>query len=194
VFTYFSFSRILISILLWLCFFSDLTHAQETDNDTLVRKYKERGFENITGVCFIFSEGHSALAVNTINGYRPNPNFFIGVGFGLELYNDSYLLPIYIDSRVNFIKGKFSPFIYFDTGYAFGKTESLDTMIQLGPLFNTGLGFKINVQGEVSICISVGYKYQMVKFHKDLYLLDGTYTEYNNNDYNMVVFRFELEF
>ncbi len=184
----------LIGILLWLCFFSDPTHAQETDNDTLVREYKERGFENITGVYFIFSEGHSALAVNTINGYRPNPNFFIGVGIGLELYSDTYLLPIFIDSRVNFIKGKFSPFCYFDTGYAFGKTDSLDGMIQLGPLFNTGLGFKVNAQGEVSICISVGYRYQMAKFHKDIYLFDGTYTEYNNNDYNMFLLRFELEF
>ena len=143
---------------------------------------------------FIFSEGNSALSFHTVFGYRPNPNFSIGVGVGFESYTGTNLIPVYIDPRVNFIKGKYSPFIYFDVGYAFGKTDSLNNMIQLGPFFTPGLGFKINFQEQFSFNFSIGYRYQIGKFHKDLYLLDGTYTEYNNIEYHMMIFRFELSF
>ena len=67
-------------------------------------------------------------------------------------------------------------------------------MIQLGPFFNPGLGIKANFQGELNFCLSIGYRYQIAKFNKDLYLLDGSYTDYNNLEYHLLVVRFELAF
>ena len=190
----FYYSKILLVTIVILGTYSNQIHAQADAIDAPVMKYKERGFENITGVSFLFSEGKSALSIHTINGYRPNPFFSIGIGIGLEFYKDTYLAPIFIDPRVNFIKGPFSPFIYFDVGYAFGKTDSIDRLIQMGPIFNPGIGFKANIQAEFAFCISLGYKYQIAKFHKDLYLLDGTFTEHYNNDYHLLVVNFELTF
>ena len=169
-------------------------NAQEASQDTLPVRYNKVGFENNTGVSFLFSEGHSALALSTVMGYRPNPYFFIGIGGSLEFYDGTFLIPVYVDLRVNFINGKTSPFVYFDTGYAFGQVDSLDRMIQLGPRFNPGFGIKISIQNEVCLGISLGYIYQMAKFHKDLYLLDGTFTEHNNNDYHLFAVRIELVF
>jgi hypothetical protein len=169
-------------------------NAQVLNQDTLVSRYNNIGFENNTGVSFIFSEGKSALALHTVMGYRPNPNFFIGLGGGLEFYPETFLIPVYIDPRVNFNERKTSPFFYFDVGYAFGQSDSLDKFIQLGPRFNPGFGIKINTQSEIGMCISLGYIYQMAKFHKDFYLLDGTFTDRNINDYNLFVVRFELVF
>jgi hypothetical protein len=189
-----AFSKKYLLVFVLLCMASIQMSAQELKEDTLLVRYNKVGFENNTGVGFLFSEGHSALALSTVMGYRPNPYFFIGIGGALEFYGGTFLIPVFVDPRVNFIDGKTSPFLYFDVGYSFGQADSLNKMIQLGPRFNPGLGLKTKIQNEVCISISLGYVYQMAKFHKDLYLLDGSFTDRNNNDYHLFVVRFELIF
>jgi hypothetical protein len=66
----------------------------------------------------------TVLSLSTVNGWRINPNVFVGIGLGVEKYSENYpihySLPVYLDTKYFILKNKVTPFFYTDLGYTLG--------------------------------------------------------------------------
>lgn len=77
------------------------------------------------------------VGVNMINGYRFCPEFAMGIGIGVEVYEYSALgIPIYLHLRSDFLGTRVSPYISFDAGYKIGVSPFVSP--QIGVSYNVG--------------------------------------------------------
>jgi hypothetical protein len=90
--------------------------------------------------------------VRTVNGIKFSDNASIGVGLGLDFYENFTLVPITFDSRFSFSKYRIRPLINLNIGYSAGKYD--------GAVFNTSVGFKTILSSDISLFMMVGYKNQ----------------------------------
>lgn len=119
--------------------------------------------------------GMDYLKVNFINGYRINETFSVGVGLGYRTYDDvkffdsgsnfypelyDYsLIPVFLDVRVNLLKGKVSPYIVLDGGIVF------DSVFEsLGPMFSPGVGAKFGLGRKSALHVGVSYDGYKIPF------------------------------
>ena len=93
--------------------------------------YRSKGFEYSLGLSAMHSSfRHScnigsgefadgACSLLTSYGYRFSPHFYLGAGGGLlyDMQVGNCYMPIYIDSRIDFLKKKVTPFINLKYGY-----------------------------------------------------------------------------
>ncbi len=118
-----------------------------------------------------------------INGYRFNKHFSLGVGIGVRhfftedylyftgiseyyfLYTDQTLTPIFLDARINFSKGKVSPYLNLAAGYMFP-----------GPMGNANVGVKIGTGKKSALHIGAGIEVLGLEMF-DTYDFDYTYIE-----------------
>jgi len=134
--------------------------------------YKKKGFQNITEVGFGFgintintyhgsvdiAKQNPIMGLRTINGYQLNEYFSFGLGIGFEAFLDGTkkgaLMPITLDTRINFMKGKFSPVLNLNGGYSVGFQNSS------GLAANPSVGMKIYLTKKIACLFNIGYKVQ----------------------------------
>jgi hypothetical protein len=57
------------------------------------------------------------FGVTTVNGYVINKHFLTGVGTGINRFDSGWLIPLYLDFRYTFPRGRYTPYIYADGGF-----------------------------------------------------------------------------
>lgn len=119
-------------------------------------KRKDHGFTNITqgSVLFPSNQYPLGLGAETINGYQVNSQFSVGIGLGINVYQEDVFLPAFLDSRFYFMEGN-APFLCADAGYALAFNDR-----QGGPLGHGGAGYKWFFSNTVALAIMLGYKVQ----------------------------------
>lgn len=134
--------------------------------------YKTKGFLNISE--FVYGFGIKTIdtyqgsfkingrfpiiGLRTINGYQFNKYFSIGLGVGFEAFLDGdksgALIPLSIDTRINFRKGKISPTLNLNGGYSVGVENSS------GLSANPSIGMKLYLTKKIACLFNIGYKVQ----------------------------------
>lgn len=98
------------------------------------------------------------IALRSINGYQINEMFSVGLGLGFEAFLDGdkkgAMIPVTLDARMNFKKGKFSPVFNINGGYSIGVENSS------GLAANPAVGIKYFLTKKMAFVASLGYKVQ----------------------------------
>ncbi len=108
------------------------------------------------------------LKINIINGIKADPNFAIGLGFGIRYYikKDILLVPFFLDLQFQFSQKKISPYLSIDLGYSFFTS---DEFRGYGFLANPSLGVKIAVTNQNALYLGIGYEIQSVSSNSQNY-------------------------
>lgn len=117
---------------------------------------KDQGFAHITQGSVLIPSNQYPLGfgVETINGYQVNPQFSVGIGLGINAYQEDLFLPIFLDSRYYFMPGN-APFLCADAGYALTFND-----VQGGPMGHGGAGYRLYFSNSLALNLMVGYKVQ----------------------------------
>lgn len=144
----------------------------ETRSNKSENNIRESGYFNLTDMGLLIGTGNNdksaPFSINMINGYRYNKNFSVGIGTGIEFFSTP-VVPIYFDSRYTFFKNEFSPFVYINGGYSIQIGENSNyyyenTSNRGGLMFGTGVGIKINLGNRSDLVVSMGYRYQKLRY------------------------------
>tara|TARA_R110002124_G_scaffold194919_2_gene361971 strand:+ start:11881 stop:12453 length:573 start_codon:yes stop_codon:yes gene_type:complete len=166
-------------ILIFTTLLTQALYSQDYD------RYKNERFFNITKFSYInvndvvfdgfgtgennFStENSRAYSLQTIGGYFLNSNFSVGVGIGLDGYNepDFNTLPLFIDLRGYFVDGKNSAFAFLDVGTVVKASDSY----REGRMLEIGIGYKFFAASNIAMIGSINGSF------KGLSLTDENYT------------------
>ncbi len=139
--------------------------------------YKRRGFINHLEASFILGVGtvsnvgqkntDRGFGIRLVNGYQFSETMALGLGIGLERYTNEVLVPVTFDARATLLKGKTSPTININVGYA----PNIKGFEEGGGIVvNPSLGVKTYVSRKTAFFFNVGFKFQQDK-----------YTYYDNN-------------
>ena len=162
--------------------------GQESMNKTLRKEFfqnyhrKDKGYRNITELQFSygpkpayyygFEGGYTsgddvAVSIHTINGYQVCPQFFIGVGVGMDrllTFRETFI-PLYIRFQTELLKKRITPYLFGDIGYGFKVADRLDNTSYYkyynrnGGLYMTlGAGVHIYTKGPLSYMLGIGYR------------------------------------
>lgn len=141
------------------------TSLPEKDSKTKYTGIVEFGIQSLQG-----ESGINRLKLDIINGLQINPNFSVGLGTGVRLYNGIALIPFFLDLRTIFNQNKVSP--YFSLGFGHTVNATLDFKKE-GLLVNPNFGISIKNSKKSETYIGIGYEFQKMKFRK-----------FNINNYN----------
>jgi hypothetical protein len=97
-----------------------------------------------------------SIGFRTINGCSFNEHVSVGLGLGIEKYGSLALIPITLDGRFTFLKGKVRPVVNINGGFALGVTH-----LKGGAVINPSVGLRVNIAKNVSYIFNVGYKWQV---------------------------------
>ena len=153
-------------------------------------EYYKEGFTGITEVgtylsFFSFKHKFSSptpyFSFNQVLSSRVSPHFGIGMGFGVEvtdktkyaLLNGSNNLniPITLDMRAYFLKGRFNPFLNIAPGYAFQTSYNSTATFKTGwhsAVVNVSPGVEIKIKKEVGVSLNTGYRLTIAPPQKPL--------------------------
>lgn len=139
----------------------------KSDKKSKLTEFKKSGFINITEINYCHGVGRVrfggytsqnnlySMGIRTVNGYQVNEHLALGISIGVDKYKNTALLPIGFDVRVSIKKGKVSPQLSANFGYAIGLNG-----VTGGLAFNPQIGIKTYVSKNVAHILSVGYKLQ----------------------------------
>ena len=127
------------------------------------------------GVLFIFESGMLNISddskanagyflTNIILGYQFHNHYVVGIGTRFEIYEDVYLMPIYLDARFFLYKNtQFNPYLYLDSGWALGIFKNNPIYWDKGGAFAaSGLGFVGHISEKTALSFSFGFKLQQL--------------------------------
>ena len=108
------------------------------------------------------------ISVNQLLGYQFNPYFQMGLGAGFDFWRYTAFIPIYLNFTVNFTDTKFEPVFYLNAGYSFkwyvsSVPEKADRVVhgtKTGPMGESGIGLRININNKMSLLLAACYKVQ----------------------------------
>lgn len=141
-------------------------------------EYKKKGFLSINELGFGFGintintyhgsvdidKQYPIIGIRTINGYQLNEYFSFGLGIGFEAFLDGdekgALMPLMLDARMNFRKGKYAPTLNLNCGYSVGFQNSS------GIAANPSIGLKIYLTKKIAYLFNIGYKVQQQNVKK----------------------------
>ncbi len=138
---------------------------ENTGNKSKETAFKKSGFINQTEINYSPGIGYleygnynvkntaNSYGFRTVNGFQLNEHFSIGVGIGIDNYQNATLFPITLDSRVTILKGKVSPVFIWNFGYAVGLND-----IKGGIIMNPQIGIKTFISKNVAYLFNFGYK------------------------------------
>jgi hypothetical protein len=121
------------------------------------------GFGKLNFGGFTFPNKLNSWGIRTINGVRSSEGFMVGIGTGLDFYENFTLLPITFDTRFDLTGSKVRPILNINLGYSVG----LGNSIYRGIVGNSSLGVKIFLSNFASCHFLVGLKGQVFTFGKN---------------------------
>lgn len=132
-----------------------------------LRKYNHQWNMQISGLRGItdyqYTQGIGNITNNRFDfslslGYQFNPYVFTGLGvsYSLSLNKKESSLPLFINTKINFLDKKTTPYFSLKTGYSVKDAKG----IYLSP----GFGMTFYPKGNQSINIGLGYSFQKAKY------------------------------
>jgi hypothetical protein len=151
----------------FLLIFTASTAVAQEKTDSIA---KDNGFYNVSTLGLLFGQGLNDWfpkpSFTTINGYRLNQKYHIGVGTGIE-YFEYITIPLFGEVRYELpTTGGSRPFFSVKTGYSFAlqnPNESGKTH-KGGFLLSPEIGCRYSVNQKATIVISLGYNYQHLSY------------------------------
>ncbi len=133
--------------------------------------YKKRGFISHLEGSFLLGVGSVSgigqqnedrgFGLRWVNGYQFSETMAIGFGLGVEKYIDALLIPVTLDIRATLRKGKTSPTINVNAGYA---PDVSNPNGGGGFLFNPSIGIKSYVSRKTAFLFNVGFRVQQDQY------------------------------
>lgn len=142
------------------------------------------------------NEKKSPFSFDASFNYRMLPKFYSGLGVGVDLLENSYM-PVFLNLEYHFRNTRFSPFVGAKGGYMVPLDKKINTNIyydiapwvsywpsgyqssldnQGGLMFNPSFGFVNQVNENLGISLSFGYRYHEITFKgEDHYQLEKSY-------------------
>lgn len=138
-----------------------------------------KGINDITFENRIVKNNIAVISLHQVLAYKFNPYMILGIGAGYDMWQKTGFIPIYGSVNVNFIDGKWTPFMYLNTGYGFKwyvtqKPEPMTRVIhgaRAGAYGETGLGLNMKMNKKFSLLFSVNYKMQQT--HINYSVIEG---------------------
>jgi len=138
---------------------------------------KAKGYFNATSLGVMvgtdeWGDPNINFSSSIINGYRFNRHLQLGLGIGMDGLKGSLYYPAFIDTRYNFRKGNFTPFIGLQAGITFHDFDTglpeIDPNVwwnqsreldggKMGGLY---LGIRNMTRGDFGYTMSIGYRFQ----------------------------------
>ena len=115
------------------------------------------GIIDIHGNLCMERQGSFYTGFSTSHGYQINPMFFIGAGLGMERCGklDNWVVPIFIQGRVDLKFGKFTPFGDLRLGANVAEGAGIYISPTIGYRFNWGRKMGINLGAGLTLA---GYR------------------------------------
>jgi len=156
---------LLIGLMLW----GFTTKAQTEDKAPPAKKHCACSFSSIEQIGLLRGPYSSYFQAQVINGMRYK-TWFTGVGAGLDFYRYKGV-PIFLDVRKQFSKGKFTPFLYADAGIHLAKmndnkSQYITIKYKDGFYYDVGLGYKLNLIRKSGLLLSAGYSYKRLVYRQ----------------------------
>jgi len=160
-----------------------------------------KGFYNITDLGLLTGRttnySVTSISAQTVSGYRFNEHFTAGIGVGIESF-DVALAPLFAEGRYFLFKGKFSPFVALQAGYALPLENYRDDTFgwsnKGGITANANIGIRNYFTKNVAIVISAGFRHQQsTSMGRDWWFAEGDILE-THNYYNRIVLRMGILF
>ena len=139
-------------------------------------------------------QGTFYTGFTTSHGYQINPMFFIGAGLGMERCGklDNWIAPLFIQGRIDFKFGKFTPFGDLRLGANIADGGGIYISPTIGYRYNWGRKMGVNLGIGLSLA---GYKaehYEGTTTGPDSYEIQYVSTEHHINPY--FSFRIGIDF
>jgi len=108
------------------------------------------------------------MQIHQLLAYQFNNYFYMGVGAGLDFWNYTAFVPVYLNLSVNMTNTRVAPTAYLNLGYSFkwylqSTPEKMDRVVHgtsTGLMGECGLGMRIRLGDKVSILVAGMYKAQ----------------------------------
>ena len=146
------------------------------------------GYSSIVNLSYTVKTGHDYLGLDYIGGYRFNNKNFLGIGAGIRyafaaealtmtdlnmgasLPGNSYVVPVFLYYRYNFLNGRFSPFLGLSAGANFSTRAVLHLELcdvkytTIGGFLDPQVGINYRITPKYSLYLSIGFNlYTMSK-------------------------------
>lgn len=186
--------KTLLCLIAVLCFLNGYTQNR--------RPTPERKFIYMTSIGYATGLGQIVLetqtvqnrnfdiSVNQLLGYQFNPYFQMGLGAGFDFWRHTAFIPVYLNLTVNFTDTKIVPLFYANLGYSFkwyvsSEPEKMDRVVhgtKTGPMGESGIGMRINLNEKISIVLAACYKVQFSDIRYSVPNPDGQdFSAYSTN-------------
>lgn len=176
--------RKIVTLLLFLAITSNAVGQNFFDSAK-----RTSGYVNITEFGYAPSiDGRAgAIAISTVNGYKPNDHFSVGLGVSYTRFSNGptdivSFLPIFADLRA-YIGGRTALMLVGDMGYGLllDKNKTINTSSKGDLYINPAIGLRTYVADKSAIVISVGYLSQYVLNQADSYGNRYNTSEHSDN-------------
>ena len=146
------------------------------------------GYSSIVNLSYTVKTGHDYLGLDYIGGYRFDNKNFLGIGAGIRyaftaealtmtdlnmgasLPGNSYVVPVFLYYRYNFLNGRFSPFLGLSAGANLSTRAVLHLELcdvkytTIGGFLDPQVGINYRITPKSSLYLSVGFNlYTMSK-------------------------------
>ncbi|SFE91922.1 hypothetical protein [Thermoflexibacter ruber] len=101
--------------------------------------------------------------INFSYNYALSPSLYIGLGTGYSKQGNLQLIPIFLDLRTDFAKGKWRPFFNFRSGHSFGWSENRQGTDNAGFMVQGNVGIRLMLNHSKSAYFSIGLKSQQIQ-------------------------------
>lgn len=134
------------------------------------KEFRKGAFFNITEINFALGIGNveaggnkiantaNSFGFRTINGIQPKENLSLGIGIGIDKYENGTLMPITLDLRIFNTNKKVSPIFTTNLGYSIGLGDA-----DGGIVLNPQIGIMTPISNSMLFLLSLGYKLQESK-------------------------------
>lgn len=179
--------HIIIVLLLFIC--SSNTYAQGENQLELDKCARLEGGFIMGGQIFndnmIYNPGGSFQYSYCI---KSGDKAGFGLGAGVQFFEEEAFIPFYLDFVGLLSKSQNSPFLTFQTGYAFGWSDKYKNIQNYtfngGIYFSAGIGRRFKFNDTFSSYISLSYKHQFASLIYNASAIEDYYEKLN---YDMIV-------
>ncbi|MDH6341960.1 hypothetical protein M2480_000622 [Parabacteroides sp. PFB2-12] len=148
-----------------------------------------RGFVDMGYIAGLGDYGSDGIEINTSHGYQFNEHFFVGGGMGIHYHGDYDVatVPVFVEGRANFIKGRIAPF----ASVRVGVSAIVDDDEPGGFYFSPTVGARFAIVRNLALYLSTGYNLQMAEIY---FYGSGYGSWYDTKNIGGLTFKFGIEF
>ena len=111
------------------------------------------------------------IQVHHLFAYQFNNFFYMGIGTGIDFWNRTAFVPLYLNFSVNMMQTKVAPMAFINLGWGFkwyisSRPDIVNRVIHgsnWGPMGEGGLGIRIQLTDKVGLMLAGTYKVQYSK-------------------------------